>query len=260
MLSSLTDHPGMGDNRVGFSTAARGLFFLNFDLAPPASGIPFDGAREFVDFRPITERRKDPMSILIQVALVACAWCFFHSLFITHRWRALVRRTLPRHHLLNRFVYVFFSTASLGLMAWWFWSLPAQPLWSWTGWWSFVRWAALLDALLLFWLGVRSYDGKAFLGLRQWRDWLANREPREPPFRASGILGMIRHPWYTGTLLFLIFCLPFTDVNLVWRGVFFLYTIIGTELEERKLLVDVGVPYEEYRTKVPRFFPGIRRR
>ena len=30
---------------------------------------------------------------------------------------------------------------------------------------------------------------------------------------------------------------PVTDVNLVWRGVFLFYTFIGTEIEERKLVV-----------------------
>ena len=53
---------------------------------------------------------------------------------------------------------------------------------------------------------------------------------------------------------------PWTDVNLVWRGIFLAYTLIGTELEERKLLRDIGTPYAEYRSRVPRFFPGLRPR
>ena len=199
------------------------------------------------------------MTTLVQVGLVAAAWCFFHSLFIAHWWRDLVRRLLPRHHLLNRLLYVAFSTATFGAMAWWFHALPARMLWDWPGWWSTVRWFGLADALLLFWLGTRAYDGKAFLGLRQWRDFLADRDSREPPFRTGGVLGMIRHPWYSGTFLFLVFCLPVTDVNLVWRAVFFVYTIVGTELEERKLLVDVGAEYEDYRGRVPRFFPRINK-
>ena len=81
----------------------------------------------------------------------------------------------------------------------------------------------------------------------------------EPAFRTEGVLGYIRHPWYTGALLFLVFCLPVTDVNLVWRGVFVAYTVIGTELEERKLLEDLGEPYAAYRRRVPRFFPRLRR-
>ena len=199
------------------------------------------------------------MTTLVQVGLVASAWCLFHSFFITHFWRDLVRRVLPSHHLLNRLIYVGFSTVSFGLMAWLFFTLPARTLWDWPGWWSAVRWTGLALTLLLFWLGTRAYDGKAFLGLRQWRDFLTGRESREAPFRTTGILGVIRHPWYAGTFLLLIFCLPVTDVNLIWRGVFFLYTIIGTELEERKLLADIGDRYAEYRAKVPRLCPKMRK-
>ena len=81
-----------------------------------------------------TERDDDEMPILIQVALATSLWCFFHSLFITHKWRDMIRRLLPRHHLLNRLVYVGFSSVSFGLMAWWFFGLPARELWNWPGW------------------------------------------------------------------------------------------------------------------------------
>ena len=56
----------------------------------------------------------------------------------------------------------------------------------------------------------------------------------------------------------LVFCLPLTDVNLVWRTVFLIYTLVGTELEERKLLTDFGNAYAVYRDRVPRFFPDPR--
>ena len=78
--------------------------------------------------------------------------------------------------------------------------------------------------------------------------------------RTSGILGIIRHPWYTATLILLVFCTDVTDVNLVWRLVFAVYTLVGTELEERKLLQDLGREYADYRRRVPRYFPALSRR
>ena len=200
------------------------------------------------------------MNRLLLVGLVTAAWCALHSVFVTHKWDRYVHRRLPRHHPLNRLVYVGFSTVSLAALAWWMHGLSPRPLWDWPGWWSTLRWIGLLDAALLFWLGLRAYDGQAFLGIRPWRDQRAGRPLREPPFHTSGILGMIRHPWYTGALLLLLFCLPVTDVNLIWRSVMFVYVLIGTELEERKLLREIGLPYEEYRQRVPRFFPRIVRR
>ena len=70
---------------------------------------------------------------------------------------------------------------------------------------------------------------------------------------------MIRHPWYAGTLLLLAFGLPVTDVNLAWRLVLAGYVLVGTELEERKLLADLGPVYAEYRQRVGRFLPRAGR-
>ncbi|MCB1184474.1 hypothetical protein KDM41_13680 [bacterium] len=198
---------------------------------------------------------------LAWIALATALWCALHSLLITHAARRLVRRLFPRWHVFDRLVYVGVSTASLALLAVWVRSQPAVTLWDWPGWWGIVRWLGLAEAGVLFWLGSRAYDGRAFLGLRQAADWAAGREPRPAPFRTEGILGVIRHPWYTATLVVLVFCLPVTDVNLVWRAVLAVYTVVGTELEERKLLRDVGPAYAAYRARVPRFLPlPFRRR
>lgn len=196
---------------------------------------------------------------LLWTGILVTTWCVFHSMFVTHWWDRLVRRRLPGAHPLARLVYVVFSTLSfLGMMAW-IRTHDDRLLWAWPGPWAALRWTGLAAALLCFWLGVRAYDNRAFLGLSQLRAWLRGRPAPEPPFRRTGVLGVIRHPWYTGSLLFFVFCLPVTDVNLVWRGVFFLYTLIGAQLEERKLLRDLGPAYAAYRRQVPRFFPRLKR-
>ncbi len=193
---------------------------------------------------------------LIWTAVLAALWCAAHSLLITHTVRDRVRALFPRYHVFDRLIYVVFSTVSLAVLFAWLRTLPEQLLWDWPGWWRWVRWAGLLEAGVLFWLGAQSYNGRAFLGLTQIRDFVAGRPTVPPPFSTAGILGVIRHPWYTGTLVFMAFCLPVTDVNLVWRVVFSLYVLVGTELEERKLLRDLGETYAEYRREVPRFFPA----
>jgi protein-S-isoprenylcysteine O-methyltransferase Ste14 len=195
---------------------------------------------------------------LILVGVWTTVWCFFHSWFVSHRWRNLVRRHFPRYHVFNRLVYVIFSTISLGVLMLWIRTLPTVTLFAWSGWWMWVRWLGLTEAVFLFWLGTRSYDNRFFLGMTQALDYLRGNPTREAPFRSTGILAVIRHPWYTGTLILLVFCLPYTDVNLAWRVVFLVYTLIGTELEERKLLKELGATYAAYRDGVPRFFPDPR--
>jgi protein-S-isoprenylcysteine O-methyltransferase Ste14 len=39
------------------------------------------------------------------------------------------------------------------------------------------------------------------------------------------------------------------------RGVFLLYLLVGTWLEERKLLAEFGAAYARYRREVPALFP-----
>jgi protein-S-isoprenylcysteine O-methyltransferase Ste14 len=142
----------------------------------------------------------------------------------------------------------------------WLRTLPETTLWAWTGAWRWIRWMGLAEAGVLFWLGAAAHDGRFFLGLRQAADHAAGRETPPSALRRDGILGVIRHPWYTATLVLLAFCLPVTDVNLAWRSVLATYVLVGTELEERKLLAEHGDAYAEYRRQVPRFVPGLRRR
>lgn len=200
------------------------------------------------------------MTAPLQAVLVTALWCVFHSLFITHAWRRFVARNLPGYEPWQRLAYVVASSVSFLVLALWLHLLPARTLWAWDSWWGWLRWLGLAVAGLLFLLGTRAHDGRAFLGLRRLVDHVAGRPLREPPFREDGILGVIRHPWYTGTLLLLVFCLSLTDVNLVWRSVLAAYVLVGTELEERKLLRDLGETYAGYRRRVPRFLPRTRRR
>lgn len=200
------------------------------------------------------------MNLYLKVALATAAWCFFHSFFISHYWRDTVCRAFPRCAVYSRLVYVMASTLSVGALFWWLLTLPQTMVWAWSGWWQVVRAVGLIEAGLLFFLGSRTYDGRSFLGLRQITDHAQGQSIQPLALSSGGILGVMRHPWYTGTLIFLVFILPFTDVNLVWRGVFLIYTLIGTELEERKLVRDFGETYLDYRRRVPRFFPSLRTR
>jgi len=156
-------------------------------------------------------------------------------------------------------LYVIFSTKTLIWLAIWWHHQPATTLWTWPGPFAVLRGMALLASATLFALGTRCYDGTAFLGLAQLAAWRRNQPPAPQTFTTTGILGKIRHPWYTGMLLGLVFGLPVTDVNLVWRLVFIGYILVGTELEERKLLDELGQTYAVYRRAVPRFVPLLPR-
>ena len=85
----------------------------------------------------------------------------------------------------------------------------------------------------------------------------------EPPrgLKLDGIHKYVRHPLYTGTLLFiwgLFFIFPILS-NLIAGIIITVYVLIGVKFEEKKLLKEFGNLYSEYISRVPMLIPGLKR-
>jgi protein-S-isoprenylcysteine O-methyltransferase Ste14 len=194
---------------------------------------------------------------LIGVGLSATVWCFLHSWLLVPGIKERLRARLGRRAELERPLYVIFSVVTLlPLLLWWR-SLPQRVLFAWPGAWQIVRWVGLFLAGVMFAAGLRVHDNRELLGLRALQRLRSGRPPPPPRLRRDGILARARHPYYAGTLLLLICLGPDSDVNLVWRLVFLLYTYLGTRLEERKLRATFGEEYRRYEREVPRYLPRI---
>ncbi len=199
------------------------------------------------------------MNDLVLTALAATLWCALHSLLITPGFEAWLQRRVGPRAAWHRLAYTLFSTITLIAVWFLFHRHPGDPLWQWHGPWQLLRWTLLLAAATLGWLGARRYDGGVLLGLQQVRDLRAGRTPPPPRFSRDGVLGLIRHPWYAAGLLILAVGLDYTTTNVVWRGIFVLYLLVGTQLEERKLVRTFGDDYRAYQREVPAFLPRLRR-
>lgn len=200
------------------------------------------------------------MNNLVLTALAAAAWCTLHSLLIAPAIETRLRRRLGPRAAWYRLAYNLLAAVTLIAALLFFHRHPAPPLWRWHGLWQLPRTALLLAALGLGWLGARAHDNAAFLGLRQLRDARAGRPPAPDNLSRNGILGRIRHPWYTAGILLLIAMRDFTTTNVVWRAVFVLYLLVGAWLEDRKLARNFGDAFAVYRREVPAFLPDLRRR
>ena len=82
----------------------------------------------------------------------------------------------------------------------------------------------------------------------------------EPLFRATGILRIVRHPWYSGGIAFVWAAGPVTTVSLAVKIVLSVYLLVGAVLEERKLVAQWGASYQEYQQRVPMLIPWHRPR
>ena len=78
--------------------------------------------------------------------------------------------------------------------------------------------------------------------------------------KSEGIHRFVRHPLYSGTILFvwgLFFIFPILN-NLIAVVLLTTYVLIGIGFEEKKLLNEFGKKYQEYISKVPMLIPDFK--
>jgi protein-S-isoprenylcysteine O-methyltransferase Ste14 len=113
-----------------------------------------------------------------------------------------------------------------------------------------------IGVLGLLW-GVFSFDLWRFVGIRQVLAYTAG-EPLPLPeetLQQGGIYGIVRHPLYLFVLL-MLWPIPVMTLNiLVFNVGATLYLVIGSLIEERRLLDAYGETYRSYRQRVPWLIP-----
>jgi protein-S-isoprenylcysteine O-methyltransferase Ste14 len=109
-------------------------------------------------------------------------------------------------------------------------------------------------AVLVLYVGLRQTGITSFIGIRQ----LFLPEDTSPPrLVTNGLYRYVRHPLYTAGLVF-IWLLPILTWNLLALDLgLTAYIFIGANFEERKLLLEFGESYDEYRRHTPMLIPGI---
>ncbi len=73
-------------------------------------------------------------------------------------------------------------------------------------------------------------------------------------FDSSGVLSVVRHPWYLAVFI-LIWAQDLDPVRITVNAVLSVYLLIGTLLEERKLVLEFGNKYKTYQRQVSMFIP-----
>ena len=192
---------------------------------------------------------------MILLALLWIGWCALHSLLISAPLNHWVQRRGGFSAGAHRLLYVGFSFISLVPVLGYQFSLDEQLLFTWHGWWRILQGVLLFYAATMFYSGSKVYDSGYFLGISQWKNYRQGYSPQPLPFSSKGVLQYVRHPWYSGSLAFIWAMGPITDVRLLVCTILTLYLIIGTLLEERKLVAQIGEPYRLYCSLVPMLIP-----
>jgi methanethiol S-methyltransferase len=117
--------------------------------------------------------------------------------------------------------------------------------------WVLVSLALQALGVVLVMIGLFQTGPMEFLGLKQ----LVEDNPQADQLVVSGIYRYMRHPLYTGGLLFIWLTPLMTTSVLALDLGLTAYLYIGSVFEERKLLETFGEAYRLYQAQVPRFIP-----
>lgn len=193
------------------------------------------------------------------IALMWVGYCLLHSFLISIRFTDLMTRLLKNYYAFYRFFFVLISlvlliplirfTAQLDNKVIVTYGLPL----------NIVRYALISGSLLIFfWAFFINYDSLSFFGIRQMLDFgkIKKMNPSEA-FKKNGLLGITRHPMYLA-LIIILWCQIFTMSDLIVSTILTIYIIIGTKLEEKKLILVFGDTYIKYQQDVPMLIPFIK--
>lgn len=191
------------------------------------------------------------------MVLLAFFWTVYftlHSLLATTWLKEAVARRYPQVARFYRLAYNQVSVWGFLLIIRYQSQLPEMRLFTPPGLVGALAWGLLGAGVATAVAALRGYDLGEFAG---WAYVRAGTEAANVPLRTGGLNGLVRHPLYLGLLLGLLgfWLLSPTDIRAVFVGCNVAYLLIGTRLEERKLVQRFGAAYARYQARVPQLLP-----
>jgi methanethiol S-methyltransferase len=194
------------------------------------------------------------VNYLLVVTLWA-AYCALHSFLVSVRFTTLMTRLLKSYYAFYRLFYVLISFVLIVPPIRFTGKFESPVIITYDAPLSVVRYVLISGALLLFfWAFSFDYDSLSFFGIRQMLNFGRPTSATLVEPKRSGLLGMVRHPMYLALIIYL-WCQTFRMVDLVINALLTLYVLIGTWLEERKLVLEFGEAYRWYQREVPMLIP-----
>lgn len=181
-------------------------------------------------------------------------YSILHSILASVRVKGWARRMLGDKAFERSYRFIFNSIGTLTLLPilWLVAVLPNRALYMIPFPW---RWLSVAGQALGLWIllrALRQTGALEFLGLRQLSGGGKNAESE---LHTGGLYAYMRHPLYTGAMLFLWLAPMMTANYLALVLSVSLYFWLGAYFEERKLRRVFGQEYAEYQARTAMFFP-----
>jgi methanethiol S-methyltransferase len=196
--------------------------------------------------------------------LTASLWTGYvtlHSFLISTRFTNLMTRLLKDYYAFYRLFYVLISFILIVPLINYTSQLDDKIIITYESPLSVVQYILIYGSLLMFfWAFFFNYDSLSFFGIRQILNF--GKEKKINPsegIKRKGLLGIMRHPMYLALIIYL-WCQTYRVVDIVTNTLLTIYVIIGTILEERKLVLEFGEEYIKYQKEVPMLIPFSKKK
>lgn len=182
-------------------------------------------------------------------------WCAIHSGMIWVAVTDFLKRRLGNYFRFYRLLFNLVAIVTIIPVILYGQSLHAPVIFRWQGFMIVFQIFLLAMGILLFLAGARHYDMLQFLGLRQIRTGVSHGAlTATGRLHTTGILRITRHPWYLGAIM-LLWAGDLNVSTMIGNIILTLYLIVGTVLEERKLVLEFGEDYRRYQRQVSMLVP-----
>ena len=189
------------------------------------------------------------------LSLLVIAWCVLHSAMISVSVTEYFKKRLRLKFRFYRLFFNLIAILSLIPVSLYAYSIRTQVIFHWNGYMRIGQVLLLVIAVMLFFLGGRHYSVRRILGIKQIKEGNSSKAITDTgELDTSGVLEITRHPWYLATIL-LIWARRM-DVSVIFVNVILTsYLIVGTLLEEKKLIREFGEKYAAYQKNVSMLIP-----
>lgn len=239
-----------------FRTKAMTIFFYKSItvLSVFIGSISFIIFFSFVLFGPlnIIELELGNLGTILINTLLSFMFFFQHSIMIRESIRSKIIKIIP-----NESFYAFYSIISgtTLILVIVLWQKSSYVILSITEPHSYMlRFLQLASIMGLIW-GVKSLRKFDPFGRIQIYRYINNRQEQKMNFVSRGPYKIIRHPFYF-FILIMIWSHPTLSIDrLLFVFLWTIWMVVGTILEERDLVNQIGDEYREYKKKVPMLIP-----
>jgi len=195
----------------------------------------------------------------MQHLILALVWILYftiHSMLASNWLKKSIKKSASKLYLFYRLAYNGIALVTLFLVLRYQQSTTAIVFLEKTLLLQIVGYSISIIGAILGYLAFKNYDTAEFLGL----DF--NKDPKEKKntLSISGFNNLVRHPLYFASLLLIwgyFIANPNSNV-IIMNGVISTYLIIGTKLEEQKLIKEFGQQYRDYIQQVPMLIPSFK--